>query len=208
MNRKLSYFLIGVVAVLAGACSDRDAETGQEIYTEVKSVNKLVLSQMTISKMASLDELTLDKAQGAKQILQALGNTLKIGSRKAAYSYDTYMRAYMDFSGFAPDDVKVSGNTVTLTLPAIQTEFAGRDVTINEEHYRVTGIRSAVSASERAEIKEKIAEALKAEVENNSTFKEQLVSTAEAKARAYFTSLLTADEGIENVVVRFKNSND
>ncbi len=48
-----------------------------------------------------------------------------------------------------------TAKTAELTLPAIRTEFQGRDIAMKEEHYRVTGLRSQIGSKERAELKEK-----------------------------------------------------
>jgi len=182
-------------------------ESGNSVssyLSEVKSVNKLVLAQMTISKMATIDDIDLANADGLKQTAAGLLDAVKIGDRKAAYSYDTYMRAYIDMSGLTENDIKVdnASKTITLNLPAVQTEFAGRDMEIREDHYRVTGLRSEIDPKERAAIKEQMNTALKKEVEEKSEFRDKLVSEARVKCDSYFKSLLGGDG--YNVVVNFK----
>ena len=166
-----------LVAMVPWACSHDDDDSARNIfYSEAKSVNKLVLAQMRVSKMATVDDLSLDEAEGMRQTVAALTDALKIGSRKAAYSYNTYLRAYIDMSSLSPDDVEVdeAARTVTLRLPPVMTEFQGRDASIREEHYRVTGLRSGIDAHERAAIKEQMNTALKHEVEERSAFRERL----------------------------------
>lgn len=92
-------------ALSLGSCSKHD-DAAARISYEVKAVNKLVLSQMTISKMASVSDIDFSKAKGLKQSAAAALDAVKIGDRKAAYSYDTYMRAYIDLSTFSDNDVK------------------------------------------------------------------------------------------------------
>lgn len=209
MNR-LSVLVL-TIALAAGSllsgCRFMDGmrETAQRNYlSEVKSVNKLVLAQMTISKMATIDDIDLAKADGMKQMAAGLIDAVKVGNRKAAYSYDTYLKAYVDLSGLTPDDIKVDDatKTITLTLPPVQTEFAGRDMEIREDHYRVSGLRSEIDAKERAEIKEKMNTALKQEVEEKSEFRSRLEAEARSKAVAYFKALLGSDG--YNVIVNFK----
>ena len=129
---------------------------------------------------------------------------IKIGNRKAAYSYDTYLRAYVDMSQLSPDDVRVDhdARTVSITLPPIETEFEGRDITVKEDHYRVTGLRSNIDQYERAEMKEMMNASLKNEVESNPEFRRRLIREAQAKARAYFEAL--ADNEGYTVIVDFK----
>lgn len=89
-------------------------------------------------------------------------------------------------------------------LPPVQTEFAGRDLGMREEHYRVTGLRSQINAKERAEIKEKMNASLKKEVENDPAFKNILIDRAKKQAVMYFENMF-AGTGYTPVVV-FKPS--
>jgi len=190
------------VLLLAGC---KPEEESRNYYAEVKSVNKLVLAQMTISKMATIDDLKLEEAHGLKQAAGALIDALKIGDRKAAYAYDTYLRASIDLSALAPEDVRVDdkAKTITLNLPAVTTEYLGRDLGIREIHYRVTGLRSQIDAEERAAVKEKMNTMLKQEVEGRPFFREKLIAQAKTKAASFFQSLLGGEE--YTVVVNFKN---
>ena len=181
---------LALAALIFTGC--RKNEEPHDIYNEIKSVNRLNLAGMTISKMATIDDITFDEAKGVKETADALLNAIKIGDRIAVYSYDTYLRAYIDLSELTPSDVAVdeSARSVTLLLPAIKTEFAGRDLPIRENHYRVTGLRSAINAKERAAIKERMNESLKAEVRRNPQFQNHVKSEASRKAVAYFESML------------------
>lgn len=165
------------------------------LFSEVKSVDKLILARMTVSKMATIDDIPLSEAEGLKQTSAALLDALKLGKRKAAYSYDTYLRAYIDLSNLTPDDVKVdeSTKTITLSLPPVTTEYLGRNMEIREDHYRVTGLRSEIDVDERAALKEQMNTVLKNEVKNKPMFRNKLVTEAKAKAEAYFSSMLGKD---------------
>ncbi len=180
-----------------------EPEPQRDYYGEITSVKKLILAKMSISKMASIDDLKLSKAKGMRQSVAAFIDALKIGDRKAAYSYNTYMRAYIDLNELTPEDITITDNRIEVNLPSPKTEFYGRDIPIREEHYRVTGLRSAVDARDRAELKEKINTALKHEVVSNKDFAETLKATAKTKAKAYFMNLLQ-EEGKE-IVINFKN---
>lgn len=182
-------------SLLSGCAKQEPQQEPRSMFTEIRSVNKLVLGRMAISKMATIDDLKLDEAKGMKQTTAALLDAVKLGSRKGAYSYSTYLRAYIDLNELRPEDVAVNEetHTVMLTLPPVRTEFLGRDVQIREDHYRVTGLRSNIDERERAALKEKMNERLKAEVEQKPIYKEKLTTQARAKAAAYFQSLLGKD---------------
>lgn len=191
-----SRFLLPILAgaVVMVACHHAD-DRARLYYSEVASVNKLVLAQMSVSKMATIDDISLSDADGMRQTAAALLDAVKIGDRKAAYSYDTYLRAYVDLSSLTPDDVRVddADRTVTITLPGVKTEYLGRDMEIREDHYRVTGLRSEIDARERAAIKEQMNAVLKREVEEKPLFRDKLVGEAKGKAQTYFQSLLGGD---------------
>lgn len=189
MKNKLRIMLALAAMILtlgAGGC--RKDDSGPRMTSEIRNVDKLVLSRLTISKMATISDMDFEKAQGLKQSAQAVLNAVKIGDRKGAYSYDTYMTAYIDLSDFSEDDITIDEETkkMTITLPAIQTEFSGRDAALREVHYRVTGLRSNINAGERAAMKEKMNAALKQEVESDETFRKMLVESARAKGERYF----------------------
>lgn len=194
---------IGVILTAAG-CQHKEESAGNIFYSEMKSVNKLVLAQMAVSKMATIDDLKLSDAQGLKQTVEAVGDALKIGSRKAAYSYNTYLRAYIDLSTLNPEDVKIddTSKTIDIDLPEIQTEVQGRDPGIKEEHYRITGLRSKIDPEERASIKEKMNTAVKKEIQENPEFRNRLVAQAKSKAITYFQEM--GQQIGYNVNVNFK----
>lgn len=173
---------IALMSPLAMLSSCHKEETGPDagtvLYTQLSSVDKLMLSSMTINKIGEYD----DKSDW------------KIGKRIAVYSYNTYMDAFIDLSKLTADDVSVDTRTkvVSLVLPPVQTEIRGRDVTMNEEHYRVTGLRSRIGSKERATLKEEMNTRLKAEIQKNPQFSNALRRSGEEKAREFFRSMLAA----------------
>ena len=195
--------LLSLPAAGLWSCAEEEQRDNM-LFSEVKSVDKLILARMTVSKMATIDDIPLSEAEGLKQTSAALLDALKLGKRKAAYSYDTYLRAYIDLSNLTPDDVKVdeSTKTITLSLPPVTTEYLGRNMEIREDHYRVTGLRSEIDVDERAALKEQMNTVLKNEVKNKPMFRNKLVTEAKAKAEAYFSSMLGKDG--YKVIINFK----
>lgn len=203
LHHLIPALLLSLPAAGLWSCAGEE-QSDNVLFSEVKSVDKLILARMTVSKMATIDDIPLSEAEGLKQTSAALLDALKLGKRKAAYSYDTYLRAYIDLSSLTPDDVKVdeSTKTVTLSLPPVMTEYLGRDMEIREDHYRVTGLRSEIDAAERAALKEQMNTVLKNEVKNKPMFRDKLVTEAKAKARTYFSSLLGKDG--YKVIINFR----
>lgn len=191
--RITGYLILIIASLLPIGCNRTNDKDGHSaFYSELRDVNKLTLARMTISKMATIDDLKLDEAQGLKQQATALLDAVKIGDRIGVYSYDTYLTAYMDMSALRPEDVVIdeSNHTITLNLPPVRTEFSGRDMRMSENHYRVTGLRGNIGPKERAQLKEKMNDHLRKEVEQDSRFIATLTEQARSKATAWFSSLI------------------
>lgn len=200
-----------MIALLAaagfGACSSGEKQEDQtvKIAEQVRGINKLILAQMSISKLATIEDLKISEAENPRQLTEALLDAIKIGDRKAAFSYSTYLQAYIDLSNFSSTDIALDPerHTAIINLPPIETQFAGRDATIREDHYRVTGLRSQIGPQERAEIKEKMNQLLREEVENNDSFRTMVTEKARAKCTDFFRSMFEANG--YSVDIRYRN---
>lgn len=182
MSAPLRIFpLLVALTLLASGCKKHEVN----VFHELQDVQKLVLAEMTVNKVGTISD---DGARG----IDALVNNLKVGKRIAAYSFQTYLEAYIDLSELHDGDVTVdpARKFVRLTLPPVHTEYLGRDLGVTEEHYRVSGLRSEITASERAALKEKMNKSLKDDIRNNPEYSSMLVKEAQAKARGFFTILL------------------
>ena len=190
MRMKIKHGLLTMaLAVAASACTSKGE---MMLRSEIKDCGKLVLAEMSIRKVGKIKDKAITESTGIKSFAMSLVDAVKPGDRIAVYSYDTYLRAYVDLTQLADESIDVNelSRTVTLTLPAVTTEFAGRDFELKEEHYRVSGLRWKVSSEERAELKEKMSASLREEVENNPTFVETVSKAAQEKADSYFKALL------------------
>lgn len=197
--------LSALLATTLSGCRENVSEENRTYFSELRSVHKLTVGRMTLSKMATIDDIKLSEAQGMKQTASAILAAMKPGSRKAAYSYDTYLRAFIDLDKLTNDDVRLSadGKTLDIALPPVEIEFTGRDMEIREEHYRVTGLRSNIDATERAALKEEMNRLIKEDIKRNPDFTAKLTEVARNKALSYFTSWGEA-QGLQ-VNVHFKN---
>lgn len=196
--RIFSTLIIGCMLVLlavSGGCSDGNNEAKQLFVSQIRRSNRLNLGEMRISKTATIEDLKLSDADGPRQTVAALLDAVKIGDRKAIYSYDTYLTAFIDLSAFSENDVDIDTDAkrVRITLPSVQTSMSGRDVAVREDHYRVTGLRSQVSPAERAAVKEKMNRHLKDEIASDQRYSDILVGRAQQHAIEYFNNLLSHD---------------
>lgn len=182
-----------VATLLFVACQKTTEESPKQTLpniTDIRNVGKLTLAEMTITKLGTIEDLGYDDAKTMRQKGKAILNYIKIGERKGAYSYDTYLRAYINLSQLSDQDLQIDSTThiATLHLPSIETSLAGREPQLREEHYRVTGLRSNISPQERAQLKEEMNTMLRAEVKENELFNSKLSKKAEEKAQIYFTN--------------------
>lgn len=188
MNKRLALLTIGGALLLTG-CNKSPNVT---LVSEIRDSGKLVLAEMSVRKVGKIKDKPISQSTGLKSLILSTVDAMKIGDRIAVYSFDSYIRAYVDLSQVTEKDIDVNRltNTVTITLPKITTEFSGRDFEMKEEHYRVSGMRSDVSTEERAQLKEKMNQSLREEVEKDPTFKATVTKAAEQRADSYFKALL------------------
>lgn len=183
MYDTLKFILCAVMGLTLTVSCQKKQEIN--VFHELQDVQKLVLTEMSLNKVGTISD------EGAKGI-DALVNNLKVGDRIAAYSFQTYIEAYIDLGQLRDQDVEVDEKRklVKLILPPVQTRYIGRDLGVKEEHYRVSLLRSEITAKERAMLKDKMSKALKKDVEGNAEYRSLLVKEAQAKARGFFTILL------------------
>lgn len=182
-------------AAVSGGCSRGSDEAKQLFVSQIRRCNRLYLGEMRISKTATIEDLKLSDANGPRQTAAALLDAVKIGDRKAVYSYDTFLTAFIDLADFSKKDVDIDTDAkrIRITLPSVQTRMSGRDGAVREDHYRVTGLRSQVSPAERAAVKEKMSRHLKDEIAADTRYADILVGRAQQRAIEYFTNLLSHD---------------
>lgn len=201
MNKLKIFLPLLVVLMCFSACSNEKAEEasrGIDLYSSLQDVGRLDLARMSIGKVGTVADPSFRNATGFAAKAEALVDKMKVGQRIAVYSYDTYLRASIDLTALSPDDLKVDedAHTVSLRLPPVKVDYEGRDITLREEHYRVSGLRSDVSPAERARLKEQMNREVKKEIAADPTLSARLKSAAEQRAVAYFTALL-ADMGYQ-----------
>ncbi|MDE6384294.1 MAG: DUF4230 domain-containing protein [Paramuribaculum sp.] len=185
---KKIFLLIALGVTMLPSCTKTDSNA---LYQEIKSVDKMVFASMAITKLAILES----------------SDWYTIGKRIAAYSYDSYMRAYVDLSALQREDFifDEEAKTVKVTLPPVMTEITGRDMEMRKEYDNIGMLRSDLDSKERAEIKEKANTSFKEEVEENPLFKQHLIDAAKRKARKYLESIFEANGYTASI--DFKSSN-
>lgn len=184
-------FWIYLCLVLLFACASEKNKGG--FYQEIRSTDKMVFARMAVTKTAVFKH----------------DDNFKIGKRIAAYSYDIYLRAFIDLSQLNEEDIIINEDekTVKIILPPVQTEVEGRDIEGLRKVYDNIGVfRHELNPEERAEILEKANADLFKEVSNNPRFRNQLKDAARKKARRYFQALFES-KGYETMVEFKDNGN-
>ena len=157
------------------ACSRAQAPDHTGMYEEIRHVNKMEFASMAVTKTVKTER----------------SDWYKVGKRIAVYSFDTYLKAYIDMYEFDMEDMEFDeeNKTVKVTLPPVKVEIAGRDMEMKKEYENVGLFRTEIDSKERAKMKEKASSDLMKELEGDPEYKQRLDETARRKARSYFESL-------------------
>ncbi len=160
---------------MSGSCSKKQAPDHTALYEEIRHVNKMEFASMAVTKTVKTERT----------------DWYKVGKRIAVYSFDTYLKAYIDLYQFEPENMEFDeeNKTVKVTLPPVNIEVAGRDMEMKKEYENVGMFRTEIDSKERAKMKEKASADLKKELEGNPEYKRKLEETARRKARSYFETL-------------------
>ena len=174
--RHLLIILLTVIPVLLAGCSKTPVPDHTDLYEEIRRVNRMEFASLAVTKTVKTERT----------------DWYKVGKRIAVYSYDTYLKAFIDLNLMAPDDMEFDeeNKTVRITLPPVRIEIAGRDMEMKKEYENVGLLRTEITSQERARMKEKANEELKRELAGNPEYKQRLNEAARRKARSYFESLL------------------
>ena len=172
---RITAFRIFLTLPLLFACSKSPDPDHMRLYEEIRQVNHMEFASLAVTKTVK-NERT---------------DWYKIGKRIAVYSYDTHLKAYIDMNMLAPDDLEFDEyhKTVSVTLPPVQIEIAGRDMEMKKEYENIGMFRTEISSQERAKMKEKANDELKKELAGNPEYKQRLEQSARQKARSYFENL-------------------
>ena len=174
MTKFKAYFFL-LIGILLFACSKKQAPDHTQLYEEIRHVNKMEFASMAVTKTVKTER----------------SDWYKVGKRIAVYSFDTYLKAYIDLYQFEMENMEFDeeNKTVKVTLPPIEVEIAGRDMELKKEYENVGMFRTEIDSKERAKMKEMASADLRKELEGNPEYKRRLEDSARRKARSYFETL-------------------
>ena len=111
IRTKLSKLILSALLVsMASACTNN---TEMVLRSEIKDCGKLVLAEMSIRKVGKIKDKPVSESTGLKSFAMSLVDAVKPGDRVAVYSYDTYLRAYVDLTQLADEDIEINENSRT-----------------------------------------------------------------------------------------------
>ncbi|MDE6697131.1 MAG: DUF4230 domain-containing protein [Muribaculaceae bacterium] len=173
---KIRAFHILLVIPFLFACSKKQVHDHTQLYEEIRHVNKMEFASMAVTKTVKTER----------------SDWYKVGKRIAVYSFDTYLKAYIDLHELEPEDMVFDeeNKTVKIILPPVKIEVAGRDMEMKKEYENIGMFRTEIDSKERAKMKEKASADLRKELEGNPEYKQKLDDSARRKARSYFENLL------------------
>lgn len=187
--RKFLPGLVLVAALLSGSCSggnDPKVSAQQladeafqryrtEVLTEIRNQSRMIFASMSVTKTAVADDSKL------------------WGKKIGLYSYDTYLRAFIDLSQLTDKDIEWDdeAKTVHVTLPPIRVEMSGRDMTLREDYTNIGLLRSSFDSRDRAKAKEIANRDFRKEFQRDATFRRILEDKARQKATSYFQSFFS-----------------
>lgn len=176
-------FLFGIFCILSGCSS---ASRGSEDSAAVVDYARDFYQKWTRTGKIDFASMTVTKTIASER-----SAWYKIGQRKAVYSFDIYLRGYIDMDEMKPSDIKLdeAQKIISVNLPRVRSEIIGRSEELRVEYENIGIFRSKPDSRERAELKEKANADFLKEFKTNPAYRSQLESMAQANARAYFKML-------------------
>lgn len=144
-------------------------------YEEWRKTEKLELASMTVKKTVTTERTAW----------------YKVGKRVGAYSFDVYLKAYIDMEKLRPEDIIIDEEqkTIKVKLPEPEVEIAGRSSDLQTEYEDIGVFRSRPDSRERAALKDKAFADFEREFNGNSEYRRLLLTTASRNAAEYFSAL-------------------
>lgn len=185
MVKRTGILAMAAAALLAGCgkggANAADEARGPEVsaagdfYQEARRSGKMEFATLKLTKTVTTERTAW----------------YKVGSRVAAYSYDIWLRAYVDFDELDEEDITVdeTTRTVTIQLPPVEVDVAGRSAELRKEYEHIGVFRSKPDSRERAKLKEIANADFEKELQSDPEYVRRLRETAARKSRAWFEAL-------------------
>lgn len=186
-------------------------EEGRKVIqpNELREVGKLELIEYRSEEIfvISSDQKSLESIRSLEEVADYLNSLFEIGDRIGIYSFDFYTIAYINLYNLQDSDLQYDqeNKSIQLTLPPIEVEPIGRGGTLKLLHERVNGNKKSITSEERQNMQRQAVAHAKQNIRPGTPKYQELVTKAQSKAQAYFSSILRS-RGYEEIEIRFTQS--
>lgn len=191
---------------LATSCGKSDEQQMDDVLQNVRQLNELQLATATVSKVYTIrDPYYDDREPGAdadksftaslQRFVHTLEHTVKVGDRIGVYSISNDYAAVINLDALTPGDISLDTSTkgvkrLSIQLPAVTVKSLGTDFITRVYHERTGGLRSPITEAERSQMREHARAQFEQYLRQDNATVPALKSQAEAKATAFFTTML------------------
>lgn len=152
MNKILIFIVLATGLLMAGSCSKKKTEPVVEtvdtipmLVTRIQECSRLYTAECQIHKIITHS----DKMNVSGQFLKDKINIdLPFGERRVAIPMDATVKAYVDFGGFAEENVQRNGQKITVILPDPKIIITSTRINHSEIRQHVPWMRSNFSDAE------------------------------------------------------------
>ena len=205
MRRIMRYIPLQILLLLTLLLSCKPEEGRKVIQpNELREVGKLELIEYRSEEIfvISSDQKSLESIRSFEEAADYLSSLFEIGDRIGIYTI-----AYINLYNLQDSDLQYDqeNKSIQLTLPPIEVEPIGRGGTLKLLHERVNGNKKSITSEERQNMQRQAVALAKQNIRPGTPKYQELVTKAQSKAQAYFTSILRA-RGYEEIEIRFTQS--
>lgn len=210
MRRIMRYIPLQILLLLTLLLSCKPEEGRKVIQpNELREVGKLELIEYRSEEIfvISSDQKSLESIRSLEEVADYLNSLFEIGDRIGIYSFDFYTIAYINLYNLQDSDLQYDqeNKSIQLTLPPIEVEPIGRGGTLKLLHERVNGNKKSITSEERQNMQRQAVAHAKQNIRPGTPKYQELVTKAQSKAQAYFSSILRS-RGYEEIEIRFTQS--
>jgi hypothetical protein len=194
MKQFLFYILLFSVLT---SCSNEPDIPVTELY-EIRDIGQLSTVEYTIGKIIILEDSDFDWKDFEWTDLEwtDFDKLPKIGERKLLISCKAKVKAGVDLTKIKDGDIKVSGNTIEITLPPAEiTSFSMDPNSVRTEMENISGFRDGFTQKEKTEFLQQGEEAIKTDMADSETL-DDAKSNVEIFLEDFYKQL-----GFEQVII-------
>lgn len=146
--QKIIYFILLLSLVCCGKKEKTVDEKIDDAVLSISNCSKLYTMQYNAHKIITYEDLSTYES---KLLLPGFSFVIP-GDRKIAIPIDATLKAFIDFSFFSKENIKIEGEKIDVTLPNPQVEITSIAINHDEEKEYTSWNRSKFTDKEREEL--------------------------------------------------------